>query len=334
MGLAALNIGVPILAPVAWGFRSPGLIGLEAAPIVYVPKSQVRVPIFDASAFTLENLEWEPPAEKHQGESELTHVDHTLIGYERSAYVTDKEEREGANVLNLSMRRVAQKVGRIERNFEARAANVIFNAASYPGAYSTALAGVTQWSNAASDPPAAIWVACNQVTGSIGCARSELTVLMAEDTWNAFTAHAATLARIGAYQFLAAGFTPTAEMITPARAAAMLGVARVLVGRSTYRSDNPAAAPPMIAFWADMCAVYYVPLSGGTVPTINATEGPTSPYTAEEPSKIYTFRLDGHPLVKPPRYDEARDTTLWDVYDEVLPANMSNIAGHLFTNCV
>ncbi len=334
MGLAALNIGVPILAPVAWGYRSPGLIGMEAAPIVYVPKSQVRVPIFDASAFTLENLEWEPPAEKHQGESELDHDDFTLVGYERSAYVTDKEEQNGANVLNLSMRRVAQKIGRIERNFENAIANVLFNAANYAGAYTTALAGVTQWSNAASDPPAAIWVACNQITGTLGCARSDLTVLMAEDTWNAFTAHAATLARIGAYQFLAAGFTPTAEMITPARAAAMLGVARVLVGRGKYRSDNPAAVPPWLDFWADMCAVYYVPLAGGTVPTINATEGPTTPYTAEEPSKIYTFRLDGRPLVKPPRYDDARDTTFWDLYDEVLPANMSNIAGHLFTNCV
>lgn len=333
MGLAALNIGVPILAPVAWGYRNPALIGLQVAPIVYVPKSQVRYPIFDASAFTVENLEWEPPAAKHEGESELTYTDATLRSYERSAYVTDKEERNGADVLNLAMRRVAQKVGRIERNFEGLIAGTLFNAANYAPAYTTALAGVTQWSNAASDPPNAIWTACNQVTGTIGCARSDLTVVMGEATWNSFTAHAATLARIGAYQFLAAGFTPTAEMVTPERAAAMLGVARVLVGRGKYRDDNPAATPLMVDYWTDSCAVYYVPLSGGTVPVITAT-GPTTPYSQEEPSKLYIFRLENHPLVKPPRYDEAKDTTYWDIYDEVICVNASTIAAHLFTNCV
>lgn len=332
MGLDALNIGSPILAPIAWGFRSPNLIGLEAAPIVYTPKSQVRVPFFDADAFLLEDLEWQAPADKHQGEGEVTYDTYTLHGYERSAHITDYEVRNGANVLNLAMRRVAQKVGKIERNFENLISTQLFNAANYPG-MTTALAGVTQWSNAASDPPQAIWTACAAVEQAIGVPRSELTVLMGESTWNDFTAHAATLARIGAYQFLAAGFTPTAEMVTPARAAAMLGVARVLVGRGKYRDDNPAAATPFVNFWNDSCAIYYVPLEGGTVPIINATEGPTSPYSEEEPSKIYTFRLEQHPRVADPRYDDARDTTFWDVYDENLPTIVSNIAGWLFTNC-
>jgi hypothetical protein len=333
MGLAALNIGSPILSPIAWGYRSMGLIGLECAPIVYMPKSQIRVPFFDDSAFKLEDLEWQAPADKHQGESEITTNDYTMIGYERSAYVTDYEERNGANVLNLAMRRVQQKVGKIERNMENVIAGTLFGAANYAVTHTTALAGVTQWSNAASDPPQAIWTACAVVESSIGVPRSELTVVMGESTWNDFTAHAATLARIGAYQFLAPGFTPTAEMITPARAAAMLGVARVLVGKGKYRDDDPAAATPWVNFWNDSCAIYYVPLSGGTVPTINVTEGPTTPYTADEPSKMYTFRLSGHPRVGNPRYDDARDTTFWDVYDENLPTNMSTIAGYLYTNC-
>lgn len=332
MGLAALNIGIPILAPIAWGYRSPNLIGLEAAPIVYTPKSEVRVPFFDADAFLLEDLEWQAPADKHQGEGEIDHNTYTLHGYERSAHVTDREEREGANVLNLAMRRVQQKVGKIERNFEALIAGQLFNAANYPGMV-TALAGATQWSNAASDPPQAIWTACAAVESAIGVDRSMLTVLMGKSTWDDFTAHAATLARIGAYQFLASAFTPTAEMITPARAAAMLGVARVLVGRGTYRDDDPAAATPFVHFWNDSCAIYYVPLEGGTVPIIDANEGPTSPYSEEEPSKIYTFRLKSHPRVGQPRYDDAHDTTFWDVYDEVLPIVVSNLAGWFFTNC-
>lgn len=139
------------------------------------------------------------------------------------------------------------------RNYESRAANLVFNTTTWTGAALTAAVG-TAWSNFASSTPASdVTTAKKKVYDSIGLQAN--TIVFNYHVFLNLQQNADLISRVK-YSGLQ---DPNTDAITKAAMAAYFGVKNVEVAGAQYNSANEGQAATLAPLWSDAyCMVGYV----------------------------------------------------------------------------
>ena len=142
----------------------------------------------------------------------------------------------------------------IELDRERRAANLVFNAASYPAGYKTALAGNGQWSDPASDPLKVILAALD-----IPITRPNVLVF-GQATWTQLRTHPRIVESI----VKAGAGGGAAGVVTREAVAALFEVERVLVGAAWHQTAKRGQDPVYARLWGKHAAALHVRRPAGT----------------------------------------------------------------------
>ena len=135
---------------------------------------------------------------------------------------------------------------------EARAANLVFNAANYSASNQVTLSGTSQWSNSSSTPIDDIQNAIESCFGPEGRAN---TLVFGIDTWKALRIHPQILDAVKAATRLqgSGGGVATRDEV-----ATLFEVEQILVGRSRYNQSKQGQTPSYARLWGKHAAALYV----------------------------------------------------------------------------
>ncbi len=149
---------------------------------------------------------------------------------------------EGYDPLNHATETVTDLM---ELDREVRTAGVVFNAATYGTPNKTQLAGTAQWSDAASDPAKALFLACDTPL-----VRPNLLVL-GQSVWTTIAIHPKVIAALY-------GSASTLGKARLQDLAEYLEISKVVVGRSRVNTAKKGQTPTLSRAWGKHAALLHV----------------------------------------------------------------------------
>jgi hypothetical protein len=303
MNNAAVRVINPILTTYVQGYRNGALCGDALFPRVPVEISGGQILEFGKEAFKLYSSNRAPGGNTKR----LT------FGYLGKAFalksksleaVVPREHLRDANVVpGIDL---AQRANRLVMNamlleLEYDQATLATTAANYDANHKITLAGVTKWSDPASDPIAQVEVAAEAIRASTGIRPNTLVL----------SAQAASAARTNAKIRAQFQYT-TADSITNDMLARAFNIKKLVIGDAVTSDD----AGVITDVWGNTAVLAYVP---------EAASG------LEEPSYGYTYTMNGHPLVEEPYYDNNAKSWIYGVSFERAPVLSGITSGYLFS---
>lgn len=270
----------PILTTFAQGWTpAANFISRKVAPVVPVIKESGTVYTFGKEGFQVYNTERALRANAKQvdfalGSSNYLCVEHALESQLDHEEIKEAARYGAAEVLQLKKRAAMLTQTPLDIALEKAVADRVMGATYYATGNKVTLSGTSQWrvsgggEGSASNP-------INDINAGLDAARADMgvrpnTIVFGYAAWSAFSQHPLVLDRIKYAK---------SAVITPADAAALLGIQNVVIGEAVY--DNAGTWTDM---WGDSVALIYVPSKG------QLAEG-TTPHTV-------IFEQRGYPLVQ------------------------------------
>lgn len=182
-------------------------------------------------------------------------------GLEQPVPYRDQKAAQGATMpfspLARATRNVTDKVALAR---EVRAANLIFNTASYQTGYKATLAGTTQWSDLTNSDPV---VAINDAAA--GMLVRPNTLVASLGVRNILRRHPKVSVALG-------GSAESGRYIPDAELAEVLGVEQIIVGNTLKATSKRGQTLTTGAIWGKHAALLYIPPTGpdGTVDDDNS----------------------------------------------------------------
>jgi hypothetical protein len=302
MNNAAVRVINPILTTYVQGYRNGTLCGDALFPRVPVEISGGQILEFGKEAFKLYSTNRTPGAGTKRISFGYLGKPFALKGKSLEAVVPREHLRDASIVPGIDL---AQRANRLVMNallleLEYDQGVLATTAANYDANHKITLAGVTKWSDPASDPIAQVETASEAIRTSTGIRPNVLLL----------SAQAASAARANVK--IRAQFQYTsADSITNDMLQRVFNVKRLVVGDAVVSDD----AGVISDVWGNNAILAYVP---------EAASG------LEEPSYGYTYTMNGHPLVEEPYYDNNAKSWIYGVSFERAPVLSGITSGYLF----
>ncbi|MCL2790116.1 MAG: major capsid protein [Desulfobulbus sp.] len=297
-GVRVIN---PILSTIAQGYLQADLVGSALFPRVPVEISGGQILEFGKESFKLYNARRAPGGSTKRisfgylGKPFALTIDSLEAPVPRE-FLRDASVMPG---LDLGERAVNLVMRSLLLALEVAQATLATDPAQYDASHKITLAGVSKWSDPASDPIAQMESYKEAIRQSVGI-RPNTLLLSAQ----AFSA-AKTNAKIRE-QFK---YT-TADSLTVDMLARVFDLKRLVIGEAVLSDD----AGTISDVWGNNAVLAYVP------------EVPTS---MEVPSYGYTYTMNGHPLVEEPYYDNNAKSWVYGVSFERAPVLSGITSGFL-----
>ncbi|MBN1867119.1 hypothetical protein JW916_07475 [Candidatus Sumerlaeota bacterium] len=235
------------LTNVSLAYRNPAFIADLVAPPVGVRKQQDKYFVYDSDreAFRSTSDLRAPGAEANEVDFALSTdtyycEDHALVS------VIPDEERDNADpAIQPDIDRTEFLSDKIDLNKEIELANVVATDASLPG---TTLSGDDQWSDADSDPFAAIEAGKASVIEKVQVMPN--TLVLPYEVYTQVRLHEKVLAHV----HYSGNYVPTAQVL-----AELFDIERILVPRAVKNTALPGNTPAMSYVWGKNAFLCYVP---------------------------------------------------------------------------
>lgn len=297
----------PILTNHSRGYTQSGYIGDRLLPVATMRTRAAKRIEFGRESFRRYNIRRAPGARiaqvsfGYEGKP-VSLSQYALQGVTPVEHQQEAQEVPGIDILSSNIDMVLAVIA-LEK--EIQQAAVVRAAGTYQNSNKVALAGAAKWSHADSDPGKDVEAAKEVVRARTG--RRSNRLALGATVASALRVHPKIREH---YKHT------TSSTITNAMLQAYFDVAELLVGDAIYdNADNQT-----VDVWGGDAVLAWVPPEG--TPNINI------------PAFGYTYRLDGHPYVKPARYDDDVNSWLNDVFDEWSPEVVGPDAGFLFQAAV
>lgn len=235
----------PALTAIALAYTNERMIADEILPRIPVARQEFKYNKFRlADAFTIPNTlvgRKSRPREVEFGADEASDFTRDY-GLEDPIPVADIENAAGR--FDPLGRSAALLTDLIMVDREQRAANLVFNAASYAAANTTTLAGAAQWSDPTSDPIKAIMDALDSMV-----MRPAIAVF-GRATFSVLSRHS----KIVAAAFPLGGNATAGGTVAREAIARVLELEEVHVGEGWFNSAKPGQTPTIVRLWGKHAA--------------------------------------------------------------------------------
>ena len=311
MPLSQARVIDPVLTTVAQGYLpSEGFVGMELFPAVSVTQRGGKIMVFGREAEKVyTNIERAPGVNTKRVQFGYSANSFSLKDYSLEGLVPYEHLQETRTMpgVDLAANAIATVQGVIETRLEKEQADLALNAALYPTANKTALAGTAQWSDysGVSSPVAVVETGKEAIRAAIG-RRPNLAIVPA-----------AVMAKLKLHPSIIDRIKYTGRDIPDtALLASLWGLARVLIAESIYLDDAGIAYD----LWGKSVLLAYTGIAGA------AARG--------APTFGYTYRMSGYPLVEQPYSDRNAKSWMYPVTDVVSPVIARPEAAYLIQNAV
>ncbi|MBA3577285.1 MAG: phage capsid protein [Sphingomonas sp.] len=224
----------------------------------------------------------------------------------------EQAARSSAMPFPIRARNTRALVDKVQLARELRASSLVFGAGNYQTGYKATLAGATQWSDAASDPVAAI------LDAKASMLMSPNVLVVGEPVFRAMQRHSKISTALGG-SGQSGRYVPANEM------AGVLGFDRIIVGNTISQTSKKGQALTTAPIWGKHAALLRVAPTNG----VGTVDNP------EEPSFGYTFQWGDQVAGE---YNDPQMGLLGGVrikYGEMIDERVvAPYAGYLFSNAV
>jgi hypothetical protein len=226
---------------------------------------------------------------------------------EMDAFMAQIRPASGGPV-NPMMKSVSLLTGLIQLDREVRVANLVFNAATYPGANTVTLSGTSQWSDFTnSNPVDAIMAALD-----VPVFRPNVLVF-GQAVWTKLRQHPRLVQAVF-------GTAQTGGVVTREQAAAVFEVQQILVGSGFVNTARRGQAPTISRVWGKHAAALFIS------PDAADADQPTFGFTGQ-----FGERIAGE-IPMPTK--GLRGGTVVRVGESVIEVISANASGYYFQNAV
>jgi hypothetical protein len=301
MNAAGTRVINPVLSTIAQGYSQADLVGSALFPRVPVEISGGQILEFGKESFKLYNSRRAPGGPTKRISFGYLGKPFALYNDALEAPVPREFLRDAKVVpgIDLGQRAVNLVMRSLMLGLEVEQAALATNAAQYDANHKVVLAGVTKWSDPASDPIAQMETYKEAIRSTVGI-RPNTLVLSAQ----AYAAAKTNVKIRAQFQYT------NADSITLEMLARVFDVKKLVVGEAVSSDD----AGVISDVWGNNAVLAYVP------------EGATS---MEVPSYGYTYTMNGHPLVEEPYYDDNAKSWIYGVGFERVPVLSGITSGYL-----
>ncbi|MGX9692929.1 major capsid protein [Achromobacter anxifer] len=293
----------PILSTHALGYRQAGLIGRRLFPIAPVGTYGGQVIEFGKESFRLLNTKRAPGAATRRVDFGYAGKPYVIVPSGLEAKVPRELMRDASQVpgIDLATRAVNLVLRVTSLSHEAECAQIALNAANYDNDHKVKLAGADRWTSPDSDPTGDVEVAKEAIANSIGLEPNRL--MISRKALAAARAHPKIIERFK--------YT-SAQAITIQMLQQLWDIEEIVVGNARAVTGANDAFTDV---WRTAVWLGYV--SGNEIAN------------AEEPSFGYTYRIEGHPAVEAPYWDDNAKSWIYGVSDDNAPVLSGMAAGYL-----
>ena len=305
MNASQARVVDPILTNHSRGYTQAGFIGDELMPIVSMPTRAAKRIEFGREAFRRYKIVRAPGGGIARIQVGYEGKAVSLIQRALGATTPIEHVEEAAHVpgIELLTENVNTVLNVIQLDREISQAEAARNAAAYANSNKLALAGGDKWSDPGSKPDEQVSDAKEVIRKRTG--RRPRTLAVAATVAAGLKKHPRVIGRFA--------YKDNADIvISDAMLAQFFDVGEVLVGDAIYDDD----AGESVDVWGGDAILAFVPAKGQAGMRV--------------PAFGYTYRLNGHPFVKPARFSDDYNSWLNDVFDEWSPELVGADAGFLF----
>lgn len=296
-----------VLTRLAVGYRQGAFIGERIAPVVYVEKEGIKVPVYGKGAY----VEYETERAVGADSNVITldrgnYLPIVLEEHDLAAGVDYREQNESSfDEKAKAARRVAQG---IQLRQEVEIARLFQNQSSYAAGHYKDLSSTTRWSDSGSDVQTDIAAAKETVRAACGITPNVL--VMGASVFHKLSLHD------GLRSLLGSGERKT--VLTVEILKNLLDVEDIIVGTAVSSADGKKATQDI---WGNFAGLIVRP----TLIEEGNDEGQTG--------FAYTFRRNGMPMVD--RYDAVGGKVEFVRYTDIRkPAVVGGACGFLFKNAI
>jgi hypothetical protein len=261
----------PALTGVALAFQNPAisLIADKVLPMVPVPTENFSYLSFPTEdAFTVPDTRVGRTSKVNQLEFGNTMLTASTEDYGLEDPIPSKDMKNAAAMgYDPQAKATSYLTNLILLDREVRAANLVFGASSYAAANKATLSGVTQWSDAASDPAAVILAAADAMIFKPN------VLVLGRATWTAMRQNTKLVAKI-------LGTASSSGLLTRQQVADALELNEVIIGESWVNSARKGQTASLARTWGKHAALLYID------PTADTQRGATFGFTAEFENRI------------------------------------------------
>lgn len=302
--LAQTRVVDPILSEHARGFRQAQLIASALFPYADVAAYGGQVIEFDKSAFRVYNSKRAPGAATKRIQFGYEGKPYSIVPSALEAPVPRERMRDASQVpgINLGARAVNTVLRSMLLEHEVAAAAIATNADNYDNDHKVALTGSDVWSDDDSDPAGDIETGKEAIRSTIGVYPN--TLMLSARAFASCRRHTKLIARSSDHGI---------RKVTLDLLRQIFEVENIVVGGGVVAGDDDAFGD----VWGTAAVLAYV--SPGA--DVNAN--------IEEPSYGYTYRIEGHPLVEVPYWDNNAKSWIYGVSHDATPVLTGMAAGYL-----
>lgn len=309
MNASQARVVDPILTNHSRGYSQDGFIGDLLMPIVNMPTRAAKRIEFGREAFRRYKIIRAPGGGitriqvGHTGKA-VSLIQRALGATTPIEHLEESEEVPGIDLLTENVNTILAVVQLDREISQAESAR---DAAAYANTNKAALAGSDKWSHADSRPDEQVNDAKEVIRARTG--RRPTILELGAPVASKLKVHPRVINRF-------ATKSNANPVISDVMLAQFFDVAQVLVGDAIYDDDDGSS----VDVWGPDAILAYAPKkeqAGMRVPAFG-----------------YTYRLSGHPYVKPARFDDDYNSWLNDCFDEWSPELVGPDAGFLFQAAV
>ena len=261
----------PTLTGIALAFQNPttALIADQVLPLVPVATENFGYLSFPTEdAYTVPDTKVGRTSKVNQIEFGGSMLTDTTEDYGLEDPIPNKDMINAAKIgFDPEAKATSYLTNLILLDREVRAANLIFNAATYPTGNKTTLTGTGQWSDPASDPAAVILAAGDQMLFRPN------TLVLGRATWTAMRQNINLVKKI-------LGTASTSGLLTRQQVADALELNQVLIGDGWLNTARKGQTAALARAWGKHASLLYLD------PTADTNRGVTFGYTAEFENRI------------------------------------------------
>lgn len=295
----------PVLSGIAQGYRHTQRVGHVLFPTVPVLQRGGKIIEFGLESFYDYKSQRAPGADAASIQFGYEGKPFSLDQFTLDAPVPREYMQDAQTVpgIDLGKRAVNVVMDSLTLSLEIEQAKIASDPANYGVDNKVALTGTSRWDSVASTPIHDIEAAKESIRKKCGVEPNRMVISNAG--FLALKRHAAIIDRFK--------YT-TAESVTAKMLASLFELEELAVGKAVYL-DKKEATRNFIEAWDNIAVLAYTPTQDASI---------------EQPSFGYTYTLNGHPFVEPPRWEGAKRSWVYGVTYERTPVLTGISSGFLF----
>ena len=311
--LAITRVVDPILTTLARGYRHAQFAFQTLFPIVPVTARGGKIIQFGDEDFAKRNIIRAPGGRRQRLDIGYAGKDYALEQRALDGVLPRERLQEAAAVPGIQLGRVTvnKTMSSVFLQIEVAAAGLATTQGNYSATHTTALAGNSQWDNAASKPAKAVKAVFETIAGKVGMHPN--TLIVGPEVHLALQENPDVLDRV---KHVTGLDNPQVDEMALAN---YFGVAHYAVGRA-----RSGAAGDFTSLWGKNAVLAYVATSSLADAEMDMGE----------PSFGYCYRLENYPMVEEPWFDRSNDSWIYPVTCEDKPVIAGKDAGYLFRTVV